>query len=141
MRAVTSRIPEARLTIVGRGGNRSDFEAWADEEGVNYVGEVESVLDYYHRAALSVCPLRIGSGTRLKILEAMSTGTPVVSTTAGAEGLLESCSRALAIADDPEAFSDAVCRLLRTGHLPGSAHKSAGTSRFLSMTGISWDSG
>jgi len=58
-------------------------------------------------------PLRIGGGTRLKIFEAMSMGKAVVSTTIGAEGLPITNGRDIAIADEPDAFADAVVRLMR----------------------------
>jgi glycosyltransferase involved in cell wall biosynthesis len=57
-------------------------------------------------------PLRQGGGTRLKILEAMALGTPVVATTKGAEGLDLTSGEDILIADDPDAFADATSRLL-----------------------------
>jgi glycosyltransferase involved in cell wall biosynthesis len=59
-----------------------------------------------------VVPLRIGGGTRLKILEAMALGTPVVSTTKGAEGLDVTSGENILIADEPAEFADAVLCLL-----------------------------
>ena len=54
--------------------------------GINVAANVTSVEPYYQRSALTVVPLRAGSGTRLKILESMALGRPVVSTSLGAEG-------------------------------------------------------
>ena len=62
-------------------------------------------------------PLRIGSGTRLKILEAMSSGLPVVSTSIGVEGLDVTNMKDVIIADDPQEFADAVALLLNNDSL------------------------
>jgi glycosyltransferase involved in cell wall biosynthesis len=70
------------------------------------------VLGYYREAAVAIVPLRSGGGTRLKILEAMAAGAPVVSTTVGAEGLDVNDGRDILIADEPQAFAAAVLRLL-----------------------------
>jgi glycosyltransferase involved in cell wall biosynthesis len=80
--------------------------------GVEVVGEVADVRPYARRAAAAVAPLRIGSGTRLKILEAMSQGLPVVSTRKGAEGIEASNGRHLFLADEPSDIADSVLRLL-----------------------------
>ena len=59
-----------------------------------------------------VVPLRVGSGTRLKIFEAMAMGRAVVSTTIGAEGLPVTSAVDIVLADEPQSFADAVCRLM-----------------------------
>jgi glycosyltransferase involved in cell wall biosynthesis len=64
------------------------------------------------RAQVCVVPLRIGSGTRLKILESAAMGKPVVSTTLGAEGLVLQDGRDIILRDDPRAFADATADLL-----------------------------
>jgi glycosyltransferase involved in cell wall biosynthesis len=79
--------------------------------GVDLIGEVADVAPYYRRAGVFVCPLREGSGTRLKILESMALGNPVVSTRIGAEGIQAKPGRDLLIADAPEDFADAVVDL------------------------------
>ena len=58
-----------------------------DDPGVEVTGRVDDIAPYYRRTAVFVAPVLQGSGTRLKILEAMASGCPVVSTTIGAEGL------------------------------------------------------
>jgi len=67
------------------------------------------------KAKVFVVPLRIGGGTRLKILEAMSFGIPVVSTLIGAEGISYTAGKDIMIADNPQEFADAVLALV-TGH-------------------------
>ena len=81
-------------------------------EGVRLVGPVEDAIAELARAKVAVVPLRAGSGTRFKILEAWCAGTAVVSTPLGAEGLEVVSGRELAIADAGREFADAVVRLM-----------------------------
>ena len=79
----------------------------------HFVDEVlPLVRPYLARAACVVVPLRIGGGTRLKIVDALGLAEPVVSTTVGCEGLMLQADEHLLIADGPEAFASAVCRVL-----------------------------
>jgi glycosyltransferase involved in cell wall biosynthesis len=80
--------------------------------GVHVTGRVESVVPYYRRSTVCLVPLRAGGGTRLKILEAMALGRPVVSTTVGCEGLDVTDEVHLLVADSPEQFAEATLRLL-----------------------------
>jgi glycosyltransferase involved in cell wall biosynthesis len=75
-------------------------------------GEVDDVRPYLARAQAVIAPLRIGGGTRLKILEAMAMGKPVVSTTLGAEGLAARADKEILIADTPETFARQLGRIL-----------------------------
>ena len=81
-------------------------------DAVTHTGRVEDIRPYLARASAVVVPLRIGSGTRLKVLEALAMAKPVVSTTVGCEGLDLSAGEHLLIADDPSTFAAAVIRLL-----------------------------
>jgi glycosyltransferase involved in cell wall biosynthesis len=80
--------------------------------GVHLTGYLEDIRPAIAQSWASVVPLRQGGGSRLKILEAMALGTPVVSTTKGAEGIESICGEDILVADEPEAFADAVLRLL-----------------------------
>lgn len=82
---VRARAPQARLQIVGR--EPGDALRRRASAHVEVTGEVPDVLPYLHGARVLVVPLNAGSGTRLKILEAMSAGVPVVTTTIGAMGI------------------------------------------------------
>ena len=75
-------------------------------------GTVEDVRPYLDEASVYVVPLRVGSGTRMKIFEALGMAKPVVSTTVGAEGLALTHEKEFIAADDPQDFADAVVRLL-----------------------------
>jgi glycosyltransferase involved in cell wall biosynthesis len=79
---------------------------------VSVTGRVEDMRPYLWGAKISVVPIRIGGGTRLKIYECMAAGVPVVSTTVGAEGLCYQNGADIAIADDPRSFAAACVRLL-----------------------------
>ncbi len=83
-----------------------------DGDSVHVTGQVDEVRSYYRRSAVCVVPLRAGGGSRLKILEAMALGRPVVSTSKGCEGLDVIDGEHLLIADDPEQFAKKTVLLL-----------------------------
>lgn len=105
-----ARAPRVKLSIVGR---RPPPEILAHRgPDVQITGAVEDVRPHLARASIVIVPLRLGSGTRLKILEAMAMGKAVVSTTLGAEGLAVVPERDLLLADDPATFAAQIQRLL-----------------------------
>jgi glycosyltransferase involved in cell wall biosynthesis len=81
-------------------------------ENVSFTGRLPDVEPTLSRSAACVVPLRIGGGTRLKVLLAMALGTPVVSTSKGVEGLDVEPGRHALVADDPEGFAAHVVRVL-----------------------------
>jgi len=85
--AVRSQRPTAKLWIVGRNPPEWMSALVAAVEGATLVGSVPDVRPYLERSAVLAVPLRIGGGSRLKIIEALASGLPVVSTEIGAEGL------------------------------------------------------
>ena len=109
--ALRVRIPEARLTVVGEGAP-SVLREFSGRDDMELVGRASSLLPYYQDARVAVVPLRAGGGTRLKILEAMALGRPVVSTPLGCEGLAVEDGKHLLVANDAEGFAAAVMRLL-----------------------------
>lgn len=104
--------PQATLRIVGRRLSTADAARFAKFPGLEVVGEVEDVRGELRNASVVVVPLRIGGGSRLKILEALAAGKAVVSTSVGAEGLEVEDGLHLRIADEHDAFAKAVCELL-----------------------------
>jgi polysaccharide biosynthesis protein PslH len=106
---IRSVNPGLRLVIAGRKPAPSVL-ALACED-VLVTGTVEDVRPFYARALVVVVPLRVGSGTRLKILEAMAAGVPVVSTTLGAEGLRVEDGVNILVADTGDEIATAICRL------------------------------
>jgi glycosyltransferase involved in cell wall biosynthesis len=109
-------VPTARLTVVGRSPSAGTRAIAARNLAIEVTGSVPDVRPYLERAAVSIVPLRIGGGTRLKIYEAMAMGAPIVSTTIGAEGLPLREGEHLLIADTPEAQALAIASLLREPH-------------------------
>jgi glycosyltransferase involved in cell wall biosynthesis len=107
--ALRARVPGVRLTITGE-ADRAPFDCAPD---IVLTGRVPDVRPLVAASAVSVAPLRSGGGTRLKILEAMAARTPVVATSKAAEGLDAVHGEHLLIADTPQAFVDAIERLLR----------------------------
>lgn len=103
--------PDATLCVVGR--MRDDLAARLEREpGVEVRGFVESLGAVFADAAMSVAPIRFGTGTRVKILESMAHGCPVVSTSMGCDGLGVTPDQEVAVADDAPAFARACVHLL-----------------------------
>lgn len=109
---IRSRVPEIRLNIVGRRPGAELRQILNGIEGTTLVGEVDDVQPWLHRVRVVVVPLRIGGGTRIKILEAMAAGKIVVSTSVGAEGLEVESGIHLLLADTPPSFADATVEAL-----------------------------
>lgn len=107
--------PSAKFLIVG--ANPSPAVRALEGSGVQVVGPVDDLRPHLSRAAVVVVPLRLGSGTRLKILESWAMARPVVSTALGAEGLESKSGQHLLIADDPGEFASDILRVLREPEL------------------------
>jgi len=110
--ALDQQIPGWNLTVVGR--NPSEWlKRTASENGrVTLTGWVDDVRPYLDAAAVSIVPLRIGGGTRMKIYESMAMSKAVVSTAIGAEGLAVSDGENIHLADTPVDFASAIVRLI-----------------------------
>ena len=109
-------LPEVLVKVVGH-NPPGDILAWQRLRGVEIVGSVPDVRPYLARTTATFVPLRLGSGTRLKILESIAAGRPVVSTTVGAEGLGLRHREHILIADEPEEFARQAADLLVNGDL------------------------
>ncbi|HKY73015.1 MAG TPA: glycosyltransferase [Nitrospira sp.] len=110
---IRASCPEATLTIVGRNPFPGLRALSRQHPHIRVTGRVDDVRPYLERAAVYVIPLRIGGGTRLKVFEAMAMERAIVSTSIGVEGLPIVNGTDALIADEPDAFADAVVRLLR----------------------------
>jgi glycosyltransferase involved in cell wall biosynthesis len=104
--------PNAQVILAGRNPPEAMLRRYAGIPGVSFTGMVADLRPIIARAAVCVVPLRIGSGTRLKILEAAAMARPIVSTTLGAEGLELRHGREILLEDRPRAFAEAVALLL-----------------------------
>jgi glycosyltransferase involved in cell wall biosynthesis len=109
---IRRKVPEATFTIAGRSPDARVLKAVQGLDGVCVTGKVEDMRPHLWGSKISVVPIRIGGGTRLKIYECMAAGVPVVSTTVGAEGLRYKDAEDIVLADDPGSFAEACIRLL-----------------------------
>jgi polysaccharide biosynthesis protein PslH len=111
--AVRARGCSARAVLVGRDPTPALLAAAQQDAGVEVTGWVESVLPYLKQACVVTLPIRLGSGTRLKILEAFAIGRPVISTAKGAEGIDAINDDHLLIREDVDAMAEAIIELWR----------------------------
>lgn len=109
---IRRRRPDCTVTIVGRYPPASLLRSAASDPQLRITGTVEDVRQYLWSAAVSIVPLRVGGGTRLKIYESMAAKTAVVSTSIGAEGLDLHPPDDIRLADTPDSFADACLDLL-----------------------------
>ena len=132
--AVRTRLPAARLLVVGRNPAPA-LRARLDGAGVEFTGTVDDVRPHLARGSLFVVPLRVGSGTRLKILEAWAMGKAVLSTSLGAEGLPAHDGQNIVLADEPGHFAERAVTLLQQ---PGAARHLGGAGRQVVEETFSW---
>jgi sugar transferase (PEP-CTERM/EpsH1 system associated) len=109
---IQQHVPDVRFYVVGQ-SPLPRVQALAANPAVIVTGRVPDVRPYIASAAVYVVPLRIGGGSRLKVLEALAMGRAVVSTSLGGEGYPLTADRELVISDEPAGFARAVMALLR----------------------------
>ena len=129
-------LPDVTLTITGS-TDGCDLTSLALDGSVTLTGYVEDVRIPVAEAAVCIAPIYQGGGTRLKILEAMALGTPVVATSKGAEGLAVVNGKHLLVADTPRTFAEETIQLLRRPEL---GRALAGNARALVESRYDWDS-
>ena len=121
---VSLQFPQLRWRLVGR-GIESVLHLLSNSPRVEWTGPVDDALAAIARSRLAVVPLRAGSGTRFKILEAWAAGVPVVSTSLGREGLEGAPGDHFLIADDTASFVDAIVLILKDSLLAARLSRSA----------------
>jgi glycosyltransferase involved in cell wall biosynthesis len=104
--------PDAQFVVAGRNPSEAFRHRFVDDRDVRFTGTLADLRPEMASAAVCVVPLRIGSGTRLKILEAAALGKAIVSTRLGAEGLAFRNNEEIVLADDPTDFAREVANLL-----------------------------
>jgi polysaccharide biosynthesis protein PslH len=127
-------VPNLQLLVVGK-DPVPEVLAWGKRPNVTVTGGVPDVRPFYRKAWLQMVPLRIGGGTRLKIVESMAMGTPVVSTTIGAQGLDLCHKNDILLADTPADFVRETAAALQSAALREALEK-AGIEAVL--TRFSW---
>lgn len=131
---VLAKRPSAVFYIVG--GEAPPEVTRLASPHVVVTGSVEDVRPYVHRAAVFAVPLRMGSGTRLKVLEGLSMGKPMVSTALGCEGIELTHGEHLLIANEADAFANAVVTLMSDATL---AQRLANAGRALMLERYRWE--
>lgn len=106
---IVEEVPEVHLTITGETAGRQ----LPSSPNVTHTGRLDDIHSAVAASAVSIAPIRAAGGTRLKILEALALGTPVVATSKAVEGIDARDGEHLLIADEPSEFAAAVLRLLR----------------------------
>lgn len=129
---ITALRPRARLKLVGFEGN--EFESYRLMPQVEMPGYVENVKPLLETCSVFICPVRSGSGVRVKLLEAFAGGIPVVSTFLGAEGLAATDGVFCSLTDDPEDFARKTLDLLASPD-----HASAMAARARAEIEKNWD--
>jgi glycosyltransferase involved in cell wall biosynthesis len=111
---IRQKIPKVTLTIIGKNPPK-DFLRLAEDpqSGMTITGFVEDLDPYFSKSALTVIPVRAGSGMRVRILEAFARATPVVTTTVGLEGIQAEPGREVLVADNPADFAQSVLHILQ----------------------------
>jgi glycosyltransferase involved in cell wall biosynthesis len=135
---VKKAVPDARFLAVGRGPTPDMLELARKDPSIVITGEVPDVKPYFLTSDVFVCPVRMGGGFRGKVLEAMASGVPVVSTALGAEGLPASDGENLLLAETPSAFAAETVRLLED---PALRDRIATSARALVVEHFSWQRG
>jgi len=109
---IREKYPEIEFWIVGSNMNKEQKKKWEKEKNVKVIGRVPNLEPYYRKAKVFVCPLRFGTGIKVKILEAMQYGAPVVTTEIGAEGIGCVHNKHLLIARDEKDFAENILKLM-----------------------------
>ena len=107
---VLSAQPNAKFHLAGKGLSKQDPRFF--QSGIVNHGEVSNAEDFMHQHGVMIVPIQAGSGIRIKTLEAMALGVPIVSTSIGAQGLTVMDDVEIKIADEPKEFAAAICTLL-----------------------------
>jgi polysaccharide biosynthesis protein PslH len=132
---IREAVPNVVLWVVGRSPSPAVQKLAEGDSGIRVTGAVDNIRPYMGRGSVYVVPLRVGSGTRLKIFEAMAMGKAIVSTTIGAEGLPVTHGKDVLLADEPEDFAAQVVQLLQNESL---RHQLSAFARNLVEQHYSW---
>ena len=109
---IQAKIPEVRVSFVGKSPTDNLVEKAKRNPKIIIEGYVEDVRPFVDKAAIFIAPIRSGSGTKIKILNALSQAKPVITTTVGAEGIEITENENIMIADDPQQFAEKTIYLL-----------------------------
>jgi len=106
-------IPEVKVVFIGNSPPKILKKMASENSNVEYTGYVEDVRPYIAKSAIFIAPLRSGSGTKVKVLNAMSQGKLIITTSVGAEGIEAKADEEIIIADDPDKFAEKTVYFLK----------------------------
>ncbi len=115
--ALTKVMPDVKLTIVGARPPQSVKSLEARDSRITVTGFVDDIRPYMDRAQVYLCPMRDGGGTRLKILDALSMGKPIVATTIALEGIDVAPEKEVLVGDTPDEFVRQIRHVMNDGAL------------------------
>jgi len=133
---IKNKIPEATIDFAGGSPTQMLSNRALEDKSVHVLGFVPDIRPIVQRASVFIAPIRIGSGTKIKVLNAMAQAKPVVATTVAAEGIDVTPGENILIADDPEDFGKKVLYLLRNEEI---ARKMGERARDLMEKKYNWD--
>lgn len=119
------KMQSVKVTFVGTAPPREIFEFAETNGNVEVTGFVDDIRPHVGKAGVVMVPIRIGSGTRLKILDTMAMGKAIVSTSVGCEGLNVTNGKDIIVADTAESFAEGVVRVLKDGKLKKDIERNA----------------
>lgn len=109
---IKKEYPDIKMTVIGKKPPDKLIKLSKDDSNLIVTGYVDDVRPYFEEALIYVCPIRDGGGTRLKILDALSMGKPIVATTIAVEGIKVIPNKHVLIADTPEQFVVQIVKLI-----------------------------
>lgn len=113
---IVREIPQARLNIIGFSPTKK-IKEYGKDPSISVKGGVEDIRKAYEKAHVLLAPIRSGKGTRYKVLEAMATGTPVISTKLGVEGIDIFPNKEALVADNAQKLANLTIRVLKNRNL------------------------
>jgi len=133
---IIKKLPQVRLKIVGFSPTKEIIKFGRDPK-IEVLGKVEDIRQAYGQAHVLLAPIRSGKGTRYKVLEAMATGTPIVSTKLGVEGIDVAPGKEVLVGDTPKELAELTVKVLKDEKLQG---KMARAGRQLVKERYNWQS-
>ena len=132
------KIPGVKFYVVGRFPTERILEIGKKEKDIIVTGAVDDVRPYFRKTRVFICPVRMGTGFRGKVLEAMSMGVPIVSTELGANGVPIKDMENVVIAEEPRKFTNRIVELFEDDTL---RKKIAQNARKLVEERFAWEKG
>jgi glycosyltransferase involved in cell wall biosynthesis len=132
---IKERMPDVKLEIIGGGVTERVRRMANTDASIKFLGYVEDPLPRIQRASVFIVPILSGSGTRLKLLEAMATGKAIVTTSIGCEGIEGIDGTHFIVADTPKDFAKAIIKII---HDPALRTRLGNSARELTEKSYDW---